>query len=157
MRLKVTEPRPYCKECHVKEVAAIQHYYNSRGKRTHTAWRPICTSCHEKKVAAGLGMSVLAYKNSHHPYLKHRKDFCENRDSRLGFKCTTKLPSRKMLKMAGCNLGPESFLEVDHIDGDHTNNDVKNLQTLCKNCHAIKTNVSRDYRTPGRKSKRKAA
>jgi 5-methylcytosine-specific restriction endonuclease McrA len=28
---------------------------------------------------------------------------------------------------------------VDHIDGNHSNNDPANLQTLCKNCHSLKT------------------
>jgi len=30
-------------------------------------------------------------------------------------------------------------LDVDHIDGDHCNNAVENLQTLCANCHRLKT------------------
>lgn len=28
-------------------------------------------------------------------------------------------------------------LEVDHLDGDRTNNDKKNLKLLCCNCHAL--------------------
>ena len=28
-------------------------------------------------------------------------------------------------------------LELDHIDGDNTNNEVKNLRYLCPNCHAM--------------------
>ena len=31
-------------------------------------------------------------------------------------------------------------LELDHIDGDHYNNNLSNLQILCPNCHAQKTN-----------------
>lgn len=30
-------------------------------------------------------------------------------------------------------------LDVDHIDGDHNNNNEDNLQTLCANCHRLKT------------------
>lgn len=30
-------------------------------------------------------------------------------------------------------------LDVDHLDGDHTNDDPSNLQTLCANCHRLKT------------------
>ena len=28
-------------------------------------------------------------------------------------------------------------LELDHIDGDHTNNTLTNLRILCPNCHAL--------------------
>lgn len=39
-----------------------------------------------------------------------------------------------------CNLGPEwngqaLVLQVDHIDGDRQNHDIKNLRFLCPNCH----------------------
>jgi hypothetical protein len=30
-------------------------------------------------------------------------------------------------------------LDVDHIDEDHTNDDPDNHQTLCANCHRLKT------------------
>lgn len=30
-------------------------------------------------------------------------------------------------------------LDVDHIDNNHKNNDPANLQTLCKNCHSLRT------------------
>jgi hypothetical protein len=30
-------------------------------------------------------------------------------------------------------------LELDHIDSDHYNNELYNLQILCPNCHAIET------------------
>jgi hypothetical protein len=30
-------------------------------------------------------------------------------------------------------------LELDHINGDHCDNRISNLQILCANCHAIKT------------------
>ena len=36
-------------------------------------------------------------------------------------------------------------LDVDHIDGDHNNNDLSNLQTLCANCHRLKTYINKDF------------
>ena len=39
-----------------------------------------------------------------------------------------------------CNQGPEwnnkrLVLQMDHIDGDSDNNDLKNLRIICPNCH----------------------
>lgn len=44
-------------------------------------------------------------------------------------------------KCARCGFVPQhaSQLDVDHIDEDHSNNDPSNLQTLCSNCHRLKT------------------
>lgn len=62
-------------------------------------------------------------KNRKH--LKHKKDICER-----------------------CGFVPEHIvqLQVDHIDGNHTNNDPTNLQTLCCNCHVLKSLKSGDFR-----------
>jgi hypothetical protein len=64
------------------------------------------------------------------PYSVHKKDFCEC----CGFKA-----------IHPCQL------DVDHIDGDHKNNEPDNLQTLCSNCHRLKTWLNKDW------DKRKAA
>ncbi|CAL9981083.1 HNH endonuclease [Vibrio phage D69] len=34
---------------------------------------------------------------------------------------------------------------VVHIDGNHSNNSIDNLQTLCANCHRLKTYLCGDY------------
>ena len=36
-------------------------------------------------------------------------------------------------------------LDVDHIDGNHQNNDSSNLMTLCANCHRLKTQQNNDH------------
>jgi len=36
-------------------------------------------------------------------------------------------------------------LDVDHRDGDHSNHDPENLQTLCANCHRLKTIENEDH------------
>lgn len=50
-------------------------------------------------------------------YRLEKKDYCE--------KC--------LVKYHKCQL------DVDHIDNNHENNDPSNLQTLCANCHRLKT------------------
>jgi 5-methylcytosine-specific restriction protein A len=36
-------------------------------------------------------------------------------------------------------------LDIDHIDGNHSNEDPGNLQTLCANCHRFKTYINKDH------------
>lgn len=82
---------------------------------------------------------VCATHHTHtwHPYLKFRQDHCENQDGRLGFICTT-------------TVAWPGMLDVDHINGNPSDNRKKNLQTLCKCCHAYKTHKNGDVATPGR-------
>jgi len=46
-----------------------------------------------------------------------------------------------------CGFVPEWMgqLDVDHIDGDKSNNNEDNLMTLCANCHRLKTHIEKDY------------
>ena len=58
-------------------------------------------------------------------YRKHKKKYCQN----CGFVALHK-----------CQL------DVDHIDGNHNNNNLDNLQTLCANCHRLKTYINQDWK-----------
>jgi len=65
----------------------------------------------------------------------HKKDYCENRDgSVLGFPCTATI-------VDSCQL------QIDHVDGDRYNNDPNNHQTLCANCHSVKTKREKNHAT----------
>lgn len=64
------------------------------------------------------------WKCKEQSYHLHKKDYCEN----CGFVA----------------LHPAQ-LDVDHIDGNHKNNKIDNLQTLCANCHRLKTIVNKDH------------
>ena len=55
---------------------------------------------------------------------KHKKDYCET----CGFVALHR-----------------TQLDIDHIDGNHQNNNIKNLQTLCANCHRLKTQENKDW------------
>jgi hypothetical protein len=115
-------------------------------------FRKVCFECYKDGIqkrnnglfgslltAERRGVSVTELVNSRHPYRKHRKDYCENIDGRLGYTCTT-------------TIMIPAQLEVDHIDGDPSNNDSKNLQTLCGCCHKYKTIINEDHKSPGRKN-----
>lgn len=129
-----------------------------------------CSKCHNDNTARKHGVSsseeltairqgyssAVEYRNNIHPYLRYRKDYCENVDGRLGFKCNTVLPTQDMIDSVGLTgWKPKQFLEVDHIDGNHTHNNPDNLQTLCKHCHVIKSYTHGDNLTPGRKTRDK--
>jgi hypothetical protein len=55
---------------------------------------------------------------------KHKKNYCE---------------------LCGFVANHRAQLDIDHIDGDHQNNDMTNLQTLCANCHRLKTHQNKDW------------
>jgi hypothetical protein len=119
---------------------------NTSGRKSDGTFKynSICRRCFDVKGAAKLNMSVRKYQNRKHEYRKHRLEYCENKDGRLGFKCSYKLP--KALNEW------EGWLDVDHIDGNPKNCEKWNLQTLCKCCHSYKTMISKDYLSPGRKT-----
>ena len=125
-------------------------------------YRPVCNDCHDANTARRYAektgalwvknvKDVCAHKegfnstaewtNSRHPYRQYRLDYCENRDGRLGFTCTT-------------TIVWEGQLDVDHVDENPSNNMPSNLQTLCKCCHAVKGNVfvRANGPTPGRRA-----
>ena len=61
-----------------------------------------------------------------------KKNYCENEDGRLGFTCNATIQN-------SCQL------DIDHIDGNRWNNIPENCQTLCKNCHCLKTKINGDH------------
>jgi hypothetical protein len=166
--------RPKCIEC-----GSDCQFLGSYRKDGTPIFRKLCGSCHGKAIAKKRGMKsilhVLAknkgvkvsdyvktmnlataknqgfntysqYLSSIHPYKRYRKVYCENAKGEyagwLAFKCTTRI------------VAPHLQLDTDHIDGNPKNNAEDNLMTLCKCCHAIKTNMFLDYKTPGRKGRK---
>ena len=57
-------------------------------------------------------------------YTIHKKSYCES----CGFIAIHKIQ-----------------LDIDHIDGNHKNNNVDNLMTLCANCHRLNTYVNQEF------------
>jgi 5-methylcytosine-specific restriction endonuclease McrA len=74
--------------------------------------------------------------------------------------------TRKMLRLTGgkhlcgrCGFVPEHVcqMDVDHVDGDHSNNAPANLMVLCANCHRLKTQQNKDNRWRNRAAETVAA
>lgn len=90
-------------------------------------YRSICSSC-DKNLYSKESSSLKRLKRFQRDnrktrikrggYRSHKKDYCE--------KC-------------GFSSKYEVQFDVDHIDGNHNNNEITNLQTLCSNCHRLKT------------------
>ena len=66
----------------------------------------------------------------------HKKDFCENFNSHLGFKCPVN-------KEEWSDFAES--LDLDHLDGNHMNNTPINVKTYCKLCHNRKSKQTGDW------------
>ena len=129
--------RKYCGKHHERRRKVYQKKMETYDGRT----APTCLSpgCRKKCTMLGTDeQGEFTYSRCcvdhgfSKPYLVHRKDYCENTDGRLGFKCTTTI------------LDMRWQLEVDHMDENHSNNDEENLQTFCACCHRMKTKYYRE-------------
>ena len=82
---------------------------------------------------------------------KSNKKFCSRKCKQRAkdIRSNKKRPYRVFVENKCCNCGfiPIHIcqLDVDHIDGNKKNNNITNLQTLCANCHRLKTFVNKDW------------
>lgn len=93
-------------------------------------------------LAKNAGVSTAEYRRRSVRHRRYMKNYCENIDGRLGFKCTTTI-------ILDCGM-----LHVDHINGISFDERPENYQTLCSCCHSYKSNVFKDYKSHGRKSEK---
>jgi len=131
-------------KCCVSDCKSSGQFMGTYTKAGNALFRKYCQKHHCERQAKKKGLTVTQWGNLWHPYKKYRKDFCENAKGQyagwLHFTCTTRI------------VMPNLQLDTDHIDGNPSNNEPDNLMTLCKCCHAIKTNLFGDYKTKGRKA-----
>lgn len=97
--------------------------------------------------------SYTDYMNSKHRYRKNRKMYCENVTGEAVWIDPDTGKPRKMkeivlndteCKCTATIIHPAQ-LSVDHINGDHHDDRDENHQTLCHNCHKIKSLYSKDH------------
>lgn len=93
-------------------------HFRRKSKLGFNQYHPYCASCIKENK------KKYKYEPKPRSYRKHLKETCEC----CGFK-----------PIHTCQL------DIDHRDGNHKNNDIKNLQTLCANCHRLKSYLNKDY------------
>lgn len=100
-----------------------------KGKVTdaNPRWRVHCGDC--VKASAG----IKAHKPGVTPFKTGR---CSNQDGHLGFDCVVDYEKTPWA---------QGMTEIDHKNGDHTDNRIKNLDELCPMCHKHKGQLSGDY------------
>ena len=125
--------------------------YNNRGVRRHGKARRKCTVCGEPTKRSTSTVCSLKCDS-----VRRRQEYIERwkRGEVSGTKGTkvvsisghvrTFLLEEANYKCTECGWGEINKstgnppLEIDHIDGDWTNNIPENLRVLCPNCHSLK-------------------
>lgn len=100
-------------------------------------------------------MPKLAKKHSPKRHTARRNEQARKRQQKRALPTNSKewlalrrhVLDKEPLCRAGQQAKPKVTIaasEVDHIDGDATNNDLTNLQPLCKACHSVKTRAEQN-------------
>lgn len=108
----------YTKECNT----CRRLRYKLEGRREHHPCFPVALLPPGEKKNERLRLQAILKKKgggghrSNSLYRRYVKDSCER-----------------------CGFIPEDYcqLQVHHLDHNHSNNDLSNLQTLCANCHSL--------------------
>lgn len=105
----------------------------------------ICPRC-EKSFLKNRKDKIYCSRNCKQEASSKRTGRKKNRP-RKGYKYLNAYRRHKKGECELCGFIPihSCQLDVDHIDGNHGNNEVSNLQTLCANCHRLKTYLNRDW------------
>lgn len=119
------QTRPKCINYNCNRPAAR----NGVSAKGRVRYRVHCTGCQ----AASYGKRPL--KEGIVPF---KTGVCSNKDGKLGFVCITDW-SKVTPDLKGVT-------EVDHINGNNSDNSPSNLQELCVHCHKRKSQLSGDYK-----------
>jgi hypothetical protein len=116
--------------------ASYNNSYRARKDR-----RPdfTCLNCKTTKKSSHNGQKYCNQKCQHSYFKKLRAKKLEAGENLTANNCKTYYLDKEA-KCSCCNLkewnGKPIPLELDHINGDGTDNTLKNTRLLCPNCHA---------------------
>lgn len=123
-RAKVYANHPRCVNLGCNNYALVRNIPLS-GK---IGFRPHCNHCQKASYGA----------HAHKPnVIPFKKNICSNQDGHLGFACVVNWPNLPNWA--------KGLTEIDHIDGNSSNDELTNLQELCTICHKLKGQKNGDY------------
>jgi hypothetical protein len=102
--------------------------YSHKDTQGNKRWRIHCPHC--QKASYG----KWPHRDGVTPY---KTGLCSNQDGHLGFKCGIDYAAAPHF------IG---MTEVDHKNGNHTDNRHENLDELCKLCHLLKSRMNGDLK-----------
>jgi hypothetical protein len=107
---------PKCINTGCSNVVAIRHWNNNLIPSLKTE----CYKCSKSRKCCK-ELSGIKFT---------KKAYCENKDGCLGFKCPC--DSSRYAEF------PSDCYHMDHINGNHKDNRLENIMTLCTMCHTMK-------------------
>jgi hypothetical protein len=143
----------------------MKHYYTNEQLETtvkeSSTWTEVCrklgvkpmsgSQTHLKNKAVKLGIDYSHFigksynKGRSFPTKRPIEDYLSNKHAITSGKLRVRL-IKEGIKQSLCErcgmsewMGSPIPLELDHINSDHFDNSLNNLQILCPNCHALKT------------------
>ncbi len=88
----------------------------------------------ERKVCKICGLpAAVSYQSDGTPYNRALCHSCRNRLLRYGVISTQLFEDKNPLECERCDW--VGYCDLHHKDGDHSNNELENLEFLCPNCH----------------------
>ena len=121
-------------------------------------WREVCEKMdvsisgrmrsYMRKKSMDYGISFEHFVRGSGPIMKTLQEMLDNPNtSSVGLRLRLVKEGIKEERCEWCNntewLGEPIPLQLDHVDGNHSNNKLENLQVLCPTCHAVKTRKDR--------------
>ena len=115
-----------------------------RSPRLEEILRPFCSVCEKQLV-------VVCSNKTKFGFLIYSKycQSCYNKKYKGKWPHKRRESKKSFCELCGFVAADPCQLDVDHFDGNSKNNQPNNWQTLCSNCHRLKTKQQKDgfYRT----------